>query len=264
MSESIIVIVNCVIMEILFLGTGTSTGVPQIGCHCRVCTSSDPRDMRFRASALVKVQGKNLLIDCGPDFRSQILTVDNPHIDAVLVTHSHYDHVGGFDDLRPFCADKALPVYARGDVLTDLRNRIPYCFLAHRYPGVPTFNLHEIHSEPFICEEIEIEPLPVWHYKLPIVGYRIGNMAYITDAKTIDDATIKRIEGIDTLIINSLRIEPHMSHMSLSETLAVIECVKPRQSFLIHMSHQMGLHSEVQDMLPAGVHLAYHGLRLTL
>ena len=121
-------------MKILFLGTGTSTGVPQIGCHCRVCTSSDPRDKRYRASALVEVDGKHLLIDCGPDFRSQILNVENPQIDAVLVTHSHYDHVGGFDDLRPFCAIHKLPVYARADVLTDLRNRIPYCFREHLYP----------------------------------------------------------------------------------------------------------------------------------
>lgn len=251
-------------MEILFLGTGTSTGVPQIGCHCRTCTSSDPRDKRYRASALVTVQGKNLLIDCGPDFRSQMLTVENPHIDAVLVTHSHYDHVGGFDDLRPFCFDKPLPVYARGDVLTDLRNRIPYCFREHRYPGVPTFELREIHSEPFTHEGIEIEPLPVWHYKLPIVGYRIGDMAYITDAKTIDDATIDRIKGIDTLILNSLRPEPHMSHMSLSESLAVVERVKPRRTFFTHMNHRMGLHSESPRLLPEGVKLAYDGLRLTV
>ena len=149
-------------MKILFLGTGTSTGVPQIGCCCSVCTSGDARDKRYRASALVEVEGKHLLIDCGPDFRSQILTVDNPQIDAVLVTHSHYDHVGGFDDLRPFCAVHKLPVYARADVLTDLRNRIPYCFGEHLYPGVPTFELHEITDEPFNFEGIEILPLPVW------------------------------------------------------------------------------------------------------
>ena len=251
-------------MKILFLGTGTSTGVPQIGCHCRVCTSSDPRDKRYRASALVEVDGKHLLIDCGPDFRSQILNVENPQIDAVLVTHSHYDHVGGFDDLRPFCAIHKLPVYARADVLTDLRNRIPYCFREHLYPGVPTFELHEITDEPFNFEGIEILPLSVWHYKLPIMGFRIGKMAYITDAKTIDDSTIGRIEGIDTLIINSLRLEPHMSHMSLSETLAVIERVKPRRALLIHMSHQMGLHSEASKILPPGVELAYDGMEITV
>ncbi|MGN1246847.1 MAG: MBL fold metallo-hydrolase [Muribaculaceae bacterium] len=251
-------------MKILFLGTGTSTGVPQIGCHCRVCTSSDPRDKRYRASAMVEVEGKHLLIDCGPDFRSQILTVENPQVDAVLVTHSHYDHVGGFDDLRPFCYKTPMPVYGRADVLTDLRNRIPYCFREHLYPGVPTFDLREIQSEPFTFEGIEIEPLPVWHYKLPIVGYRIGNMAYITDAKTIDDSTLDRISRIDTLIINSLRIEPHMSHMSLSETLAVIERVKPRRAYLIHMSHQMGLHGESPKLLPEGVELAYDGMSITV
>lgn len=251
-------------MKILFLGTGTSTGVPQIGCKCPVCTSNDPHDKRLRASALIEVEGRHLLIDCGPDFRTQILTVKNPQIDAVLVTHSHYDHVGGFDDLRPFCATKPLPVFARGDVLADLRNRIPYCFMKHPYPGVPTFDLHEITDAPFTFEGIEIEPLPVWHFKLPIVGFRIGNMAYITDAKTIDDATLCRIAGIDTLIINALRIEPHMSHMSLSETLAVIQRVKPRRALLIHMSHQMGLHSEASALLPDGVQLAYDGLEITV
>lgn len=251
-------------MKVLFLGTGTSTGVPQIGCHCRTCVSTDPRDKRYRASALVTVGDKHLLIDCGPDFRSQILAVENPQIDAVLVTHSHYDHVGGFDDLRPFCATHPLPVFARPDVLEDLRNRIPYCFRKHLYPGVPTFNLHEITDKPFIFEGIEIEPLPVWHYKLPIVGYRIGKMAYITDAKTIDDDVIERIFSIDTLIINALRIEPHMSHMSLSETLAFIEKVKPRRAILIHMSHQIGLHSEASKLLPNGVEFACDGMTITV
>lgn len=251
-------------MTIEFLGTGTSSGVPQIGCNCAVCSSKNPKDKRLRASALVAVNGINLLIDCGPDFREQILRASSKNIDALLVTHSHYDHVGGVDDLRPYCAKGAFPIYARCDVLTDLRNRLPYCFKEHPYPGVPKFELHEIGEEPFEVGGIMVEPLPVMHAKLPINGYRIGDMAYITDAKTISDHTLAKITGIDTLIVNSLRIKPHMSHMSLEETLSVIEKVKPRIAYLIHMSHDMGLHDKVSVQLPENVFLAYDGLTITV
>lgn len=251
-------------MEIEILGTGTSTGVPQIGCQCEVCTSTDPRDNRLRTSAHVSVGGVNILIDCGPDFRAQMLRARNQNIDAVLVTHTHYDHVGGFDDLRPYCARKALPVYARRDVINDLRARIPYCFMENRYPGVPTFDLIEIADEPFMVKGVTVEPLPVWHYKLLITGFKIGRMAYVTDAKTIGGDVMEKLKGLDTLIINSLRKEEHMSHMSLQQTLAVIGEVKPRVAYLIHMSHDMGLHREVEGELPPNVHLAYDGLRLTV
>lgn len=250
-------------MEIIFLGTGTSTGVPQIGCHCSTCTSTDTHDKRRRTSALVKTGGKNLLIDCGPDFYAQALALgDEMLVDAVLVTHSHYDHVGGFDDLRPFCINGPVPVYAREDVLTDLRNRIPYCFKEHPYPGVPSFDLNQITDKPFHIDGIEIMPLRIWHYKLLISGFKIGKMAYITDAKTIDDTVIESLRGIDTLIINALRIKPHMSHMSLSESLEIISRIMPRQAYLIHISHDMGQHEHVSKLLPKNVHLAYDGLRI--
>ncbi len=244
-------------IEVEFLGTGTSTGVPQLGCQCEVCRSSDPCDYRLRCSAIVRTQGVSLLIDCGPDFRQQMLRASDLHLDALLITHSHYDHVGGMDDLRPYCRNGAFPVYAQPNVLTDIRSRIPYCFFEHLYPGVPTFDLHPLSGEKFDVKGVEIEPLLVMHYKLPIFGYRIGNLAYITDAKTIPAETIEKIKGIDTLIINALRMKPHMSHMSLKETLAVICKVKPRRAYLIHESDGIGLHAETSKQLPKGVSLAF-------
>lgn len=245
-------------MEIEFLGTGTSTGIPQIKCQCEVCKSNNPRDKRLRCSAVVRTGGLSLLIDCGPDFREQILRASSQKLDALLVTHSHYDHVGGVDDLRAYCQPSRFDIYAQEDVLNDLRNRIPYCFKEHPYPGVPQFNLHAITLEPFTIGDVLIEPLRVMHYKLPILGYKIGNMAYITDAKEVPDETINKIRGIDTLIINALRIEEHISHMSLSQSLATIARIAPRRAFLIHLSHDMGLHDYVsQNLLPPGVEIAF-------
>ncbi len=244
-------------IEVEFLGTGTSTGVPQLGCKCKVCTSADPRDNRLRCSAIVRTQGVALLIDCGPDFHQQMLRASDLHLDALLITHSHYDHVGGMDDLRPYCWRGAFPVYAQPNVLADIRSRIPYCFFDHLYPGVPTFDLHALTDEKFSVKGVEVEPLLVMHYKLPIFGYRIGNMAYITDAKTIPVETMQKIKGVDTLIINALRFEPHMSHMDLEETLAVVAAVKPRKAYLIHESDGIGLHAETSKLLPKGVELAF-------
>lgn len=249
-------------MKITFLGTGTSIGVPQIGCHCRTCQSADPRDKRLRCSALVETKGKALLIDCGPDLRTQLLTNHIERIDALLITHSHYDHVGGIDDMRPFSHKHPhFPTYCQADVADDLRARVPYCFRKHLYPGVPTFDLIDIKDQkPIDIDGVKVLPLRVWHYRLPILGFRIGNMAYITDAKTIPDSTIKAIRGIDTLVINALRPQPHMSHMSLSECLSAIEAIKPRRAYLTHMNHDMPPHREVA--LPKGVALAYDGLTI--
>ena len=217
-------------IEVEFLGTGTSTGVPQLGCECEVCKSADPRDKRLRCSAIVRTQGVSLLIDCGPDFRQQMLRASDLHLDALLITHSHYDHV---------------------------KARIPYCFREHLYPGVPTFDMHPLAGEPFEVKGVRVEPLPVMHYKLPIFGYRIGNLAYITDAKTIPPSTMARLQGIDTLIINALRFEPHLSHMNLEETLAVVAQANPRRALLIHESDGIGLHEATSRLLPQGVELAY-------
>ena len=248
-------------LEIEFLGTGTSTGVPMLRCHCPVCMSADPRDKRLRTSAIVRYQGARLLIDCGPDFRTQMLRASDDNIDAVLLTHIHFDHVAGLDDLRTYCFERPMPLYARADVMRDLHQRIPYCFAENPYPGVPHFEEHVIGDEPFLVEGVHVEPIPVMHYKLSICGFRIGPLAYITDAKTIDDEVIENLKDVPLLVINSLRVSPeHISHMCLDETLAVIERIKPGRSLLIHVSDRMGLHVESPKLLPAGVELAYDGL----
>ncbi len=248
-------------LEIEFLGTGTSTGVPMLRCKCPVCLSDDPRDQRLRTSAIVRYQGARLLIDCGPDFRTQMLRASDDNLDAVLLTHIHYDHVAGLDDLRAYCFERPFPIYARADVLDDLHKRIPYCFADNPYPGVAQFEEHVIGNEPFLVEGVRVEPIPVMHYRLAICGFRIGPLAYITDAKTIADDVIDRLKGVPLLVINSLRREGgHLSHMCLDETLAVIERIKPDHAYLIHMSDRMGLHADSLGFLPRNVELAHDGL----
>lgn len=252
-------------MKLTFLGTGTSTGVPQLRCHCPTCTSTDPRDKRLRCSALVRTDaGRSLLIDCGPDFREQMLRLDSPDIDAVLLTHIHYDHVGGIDDLRPWCRHgRDLDIHCTADVERDLRARLPYCFAEHPYPGVPSFRMRRIEPDvPFEAAGTLIEPLPVMHYKLPITGFRIGPLAYITDAKTVPDATVERMRGVDTLVVNALRPEEHMSHMNLEQAVALARRVGARRTFFTHMSHDMPPHALVE--LPEGMALAFDGLKLDI
>lgn len=251
-------------MQITFLGTGTSTGIPQIGCNCPVCTSTDIRDNRLRTSAIVSVNGKNILIDCGPDFREQMLRTRLGRIDAVLITHIHYDHTGGIDDLRPFGENRTLPIYLEPPVAEALRNRLPYCFDEHRYPGVPNIGLHEIGLEPFYIEGIEIIPIRVMHYKLPIVGYRIGGLVYITDALSIPEEEYSKMTDVDVLVINALRKQPHLSHQTLADALRVVERVRPRETYLVHMSHHMGLTAEVEKELPPHVHFAYDELSVDI
>lgn len=254
-------------MKVTFLGTGTSTGVPQLGCKCEVCSSTDSRDKRLRTSALVEVNGKNIIIDCGPDFYVQMLRNNQfAKLDAALITHIHYDHVGGVDDLRPFCSKEGFPFYCTADVSSDLHKHIPYCFEAHPYPGVPHFDLRIIKPyEKFKLYDTDITPLQVMHAKLPILGFKIGeHLAYITDAKTIPLKTIDEIRGIDTLILNALRIEPHHSHLDLEEALDIVEEIKPKRTFFIHLSHDMGLHKEVSRILPENVFLAYDGLQIEI
>lgn len=258
-------------MELTFLGTGTSTGVPQLRCGCEVCRSTDPRDCRLRTSALVETGGKRILIDCGPDFREQMLrhgvrSVDD-RLDALLLTHQHYDHVGGIDDLRPYCygIEPGFPIYCQGDVVRDLRARLPYCFSEHPYPGVPRIDLHEIKAGiPFQAAGVEVLPVGVNHYLLDILGFRIGALGYVTDAKKIPDATVEALKGVDTLVINALRHTEHISHLSLEEALEMVRRIGPRVAYLTHISHQLGLHAEVEPALPEGVRLAYDGLKIKI
>ena len=249
-------------LKITILGSGTSTGVPQIGCRCKVCRSRDLHDKRLRQSALVEWQGKRILIDCGPDFRQQILRTGHAHLDGLLLTHIHYDHIGGLEELRGY---GDFPIYARGDVIKALHKRLAYCFAEHPYPGVPHYNLVEINdNDSFDCAGIEVQPIPVMHYKLPILGFKIGGLAYITDCKTIAQEQIESLRGVPLLVLNALRFEEHLSHISLSQALEIIEQIKPGKAVLVHMSHGIGLHAETSKLLPPGVELAYDGMTITV
>lgn len=252
-------------VEVEFLGTGTSVGVPVIGCKCDVCRSADVHDKRLRASVKVRASGKNILIDCGPDFRTQILRASNLEIDALLITHIHYDHTGGIDDLRPYCyCTPRFPIYARADVLHELYGKMSYSFTKNPYPGAPVFDAFEIGAEEFECRGLKIQPLPVYHGKLLINGYRIGDFAYITDAKTIPEETFALMRGVKVLVVNALRYTDHASHMTVDEALKVVEKVRPERTYFTHMCHDIGLHSEVNRKLPHGVELAYDGLIVRL
>ena len=251
-------------MTVSFLGTGTSCGVPVIGCQCEVCRSNDPRDRRLRCSILVETESTRLLVDCGPDFREQILPQPFRKIDGILVTHSHYDHVGGMDDIRPYCQFGAINVYADPIARKSMLEMLPYCFAEHRYPGVPAIGLHEIHAgEQMRIGDIDILPVRVMHGKLPILGYRFGRLAYITDMKTMEDSQLQLLQGVEILVVNALRFDkPHHSHQLVDDAIAFARRVGARQTFLTHMCHDVGLQSEVDEKLPIDIKLAYDGMKL--
>ena len=247
-------------MKLTFLGTGTSCGVPTIGCECRTCTSTDPHDKRLRCSVLLETEQTRLLIDCGPDFRQQIMPHPFRRIDGILITHAHYDHMGGMDDIRPYCQFGEINVYADPIAREGMLQMLPYCFAEHRYPGVPAIQLHEILPHiPFTIGDMEIVPFQVMHHDLPILGYRIGSLAYITDMKTIAEEEIPYILGCDTLVVNALREKPHHSHQTLSEAVQFAQRIGARQTWLIHSSHDIGRHAEVNASLPSNIQLAYDG-----
>ncbi len=247
-------------MKLTFLGTGTSCGVPTIGCQCYTCSSTDPHDKRLRCSAFIETDTTRVLIDCGPDFRQQIMPQPFRKIDGILITHAHYDHMGGMDDIRPYCQFGEINVYADPIARQAMLEMLPYCFAEHRYPGVPAIQLHEIHKhEPFTIGDLDIMPLEVMHHDLPILGYRIGALAYITDMKTIDEGELDYLQGVDTLIVNALRQKPHHSHQTLDEAVTFARRVGARQTWLIHSSHDIGRHEEVNASLPSDIQMAYDG-----
>ena len=248
-------------MELLFLGTGTSTGVPQIGCKCDVCTSTNPKDKRLRASVLITKDKARILIDSGPDLRQQLLSNNINQLSAVLLTHEHYDHIGGLDDLRPLGNSD---IYAEERVLKTIQLNMPYCFREKKYPGVPLINLHEIDETIFKVNNIDVQPIRVMHEKLPILGFRIENLAYLTDVKTIDDKSFELLKNLDVLVINALRKDYHFSHLSLEEALNMAEKIGAKKTFFTHMSHDMGLHENINDILPKHIQLTYDGLKINL
>lgn len=250
-------------MKIKILGSGTSTGVPEIGCTCEVCTSADPRDHRLRASALVETDDARILIDCGPDFRAQVLDLPFRKIDGVLITHEHYDHVGGLDDLRPFGRFGEVPIYAEAYTAQNLRSRMPYCFIEHKYPGVPDIPLREIEAnQTFWINQTPVTPLRVMHGRLPIMGYRIENMGYITDMLTMPDESFEQLRNLNVVVINALRIAPHPTHQNLEQAIEAARRIGAKETYFIHMSHHIGLQAEVEKQLPAGMHFAFDGLEI--
>ena len=251
-------------MTLKLLGTGTSQGVPVIGCDCTVCRSTDPRDKRLRQSALLSFFGKNILIDAGPDLRQQLLRIDARSLEAILITHEHVDHCQGFDDVRPFnfSTGRAMPVFAMPRVIGEIRHRFHYIF-GEKIPGLPELELIPLEKNTTLdFGEIKIEAFEVMHGPLPILGFRIGDLAYITDCKTMGEAETGQLRGIKTLVINALHHRHHHAHLNLREALLLIEKIKPEAAYLVHLSHHMGLYAEVNEQLPAGVRLAFDGLEI--
>lgn len=253
-------------MRVEFLGTGTSQGVPVIACDCSVCRSDDPRDDRLRCAVLVGVGDVNLLIDAGPDLRQQMLRSNVERLDAVLLTHEHMDHVGGIDELRSFNfhQGRAMDIHANAATQAAVRRMYHYAFAEKKYPGVPELVLKDIPDGPFEVADVPVLPVTVMHYFLPVLGFRIGGFAYVTDAKTIADAELDKLRGADVLVLNALRKEEHVSHLNLDEALALVRELRPKRAYFTHISHLLGRHAGVEAELPEGVGLAYDGLVLEL
>jgi len=253
-------------LKVTFLGTGTSQGVPVIACDCEVCRSLDYRDKRTRTSIHIEVEGKSIVFDTGPDFREQMLRERINHLDAVIYTHEHKDHTAGLDDVRSynFKQEMDMPLYGRKQVLDQIQREFSYIFAVNKYPGIPKVKLHEIENKPFKVEGIEIEPVNVMHYKLPVFGYRIKDFTYITDVNHIPDEEKDKIRGSKVLVLSALQKTSHLSHFNLEQAIATVEELEIPQAYFIHMGHRMGLHRDIEEELPEGMELAYDGLQIEI
>jgi phosphoribosyl 1,2-cyclic phosphate phosphodiesterase len=252
------------LLKITFLGTGTSQGVPMIASSHPVCLSTDTKDKRLRSSILISWGDKTILIDCGPDFRQQMLKENVQLINGVLFTHEHSDHTAGLDDLRPFCYKIGeMPIYLNQRTLDSLEQRFQYIFSKeNRYPGAPSVLSNVVESTPFLVDDLKVIPIQILHGKLPILGYRIQNMAYLTDVKSISDEEKEKLKNLDVLIVNALRMEEHPTHFNLKEALDFVEEIQPKKTYFTHLSHKLGFHKEVSEQLPENVFLAYDGLKI--
>jgi phosphoribosyl 1,2-cyclic phosphate phosphodiesterase len=251
-------------IKITFLGSGTSGGVPMIGCDCDVCISTDKKDKRLRSSIMVQSAKTTLVVDTGPDFRYQMLRQKVKHLDAVVFTHPHKDHLAGLDDVKAFNFHAKKPMNLYADSLTEeaLRRDFYYAFTDTRYPGIPELTLNTIDLEPFVVGDIPIIPILVWHLKMPVMGFRFGKFTYITDANRIDENEKEKISGSEAMVLNALRKQKHISHFTLEEAIEVVEDLKVPEAYFTHISHQLGLHRDIESELPDGIHLAYDGLEL--
>lgn len=257
---------KCPALTITFLGTGTSSGVPMLACHCEVCSSNNSLDKRLRSSILVKSSSTTIVVDTTPDFRYQMLREKVDTLDAILFTHPHKDHIAGLDDIRGYnyFQKKAIDVYANELTQTALKNEFHYIFGEAKYPGLPQINLHTIDEATFMVGDIPVTPIKVWHLHMPVLGFRFGSFTYITDANRIDPIEKNKIAGSEVLVLNALRHKEHISHFTLSEAITLSDELKIPQTYFTHISHQLGLHTEISETLPATKFLAYDGLTLQL
>lgn len=253
-------------LTITFLGTGTSNGVPMIACECRVCTSTDKKDKRLRSSILVKSPTTTIVVDTTPDFRYQMLREKVKTLNAVLFTHPHKDHIAGLDDIRAFnyFQEQAMEVYANSMTIDALMREFAYAFADKKYPGLPNISLNTIDLTPFSVRDIPVTPIQVWHLRMPVYAYRFGDFTYITDANRIDESEKEKIRGSKIIVVNTVRKEPHISHYTLDEAIALVRELQIPEAYFTHMSHQLGRHEEIEKQLPENIHLAYDGLQLTV
>ncbi len=253
-------------IKVTFLGTGTSIGVPVIACNCPVCKSPDLRDKRFRTSALININGRNIVIDCGPDFRIQMLRNNVEDIDAIIFTHGHRDHIAGLDDIRAFnyVLNKTIDVYGSTEVIEAIKTEFPYIFSETRYFGAPQLNTHIIENKSFTINGNVFDPIEVLHSKLSVFGFRVGDFTYITDASFISPKEIEKVKGSRVVVLNALRNSRHSSHFSLDEALGILELISPERAYLTHISHFLGLHDQVEAKLPPNIKLAYDNLMISV